>query len=104
MRRGSGSNQKAIEGCLQFGVSVTVAVGLVGVLVAAASWSGVRSGGRSRFFQTLLAGFGWHGVVHVASSVLHRGYTPGVVTALLVVIPYSWWAWRRLATAEVPPG
>jgi hypothetical protein len=34
-----------------------------------------------------------------------RGYTPGVVTAPLVVIPFSAWAWSRLGNAGAPaPG
>ncbi|WP_425569479.1 HXXEE domain-containing protein [Nonomuraea salmonea] len=41
-------------------------------------------------------------MVHLAQAALFRGYTPGVVTAPLVVLPYAVWAWRRLRAAGVP--
>ncbi|MFI1487206.1 HXXEE domain-containing protein [Streptomyces sp. NPDC020747] len=72
------------------------AIGLMGLVVGAASADGARTGGKSPFFQTVLAGFGLHAVSHVAQSVGLRGYTPGVVTAPLVVAPFSLWAWREL--------
>ncbi|WP_206185093.1 HXXEE domain-containing protein [Thermoactinospora rubra] len=81
---------------------VTVAIGLMGALVAAASAAGARSGGRSRFYQAALAGFGVHGAVHLAQAALKGGYTPGVLTAPTVVLPFSVWAWRRLAAEGVP--
>lgn len=78
------------------------AIGLTGLVMAAASASGAASGGRSRFFQASLAGFGLHAGTHVAQSVLLRRYTPGLVTTLLVVIPFSLWAQRRLRRSGVP--
>ncbi|GAA3554291.1 hypothetical protein GCM10022419_038350 [Nonomuraea rosea] len=81
---------------------VNVAIGLMGVAMAGASALGARTGGRSPVFQAALAGFGLHGVAHLAQSAATRGYTPGVVTAPVVVIPFSVWAWRRLRSAGVP--
>ncbi|MFY7064962.1 HXXEE domain-containing protein [Nocardiopsis changdeensis] len=78
------------------------AIGLMGVVVAAAAADGARTGGRSGFYQTVLLGFGAHAVVHVAQSAATRGYTPGAVTAPLVVVPFSLWAWSRLRAAGVP--
>ncbi|MEU3216627.1 HXXEE domain-containing protein [Streptomyces sp. NPDC006971] len=78
-----------------------VAIGLVGAVVAAASADGARTGGRSPFFRTVLAGFGLHGVAHMAQSLAYRGYTPGVATAPTVVVPYSLWAARRLRAAGI---
>lgn len=75
---------------------VTTAIGLMGLVVAAAAADGARTGGRSAFYQTVLAGFGLHAATHVAMSAAQRGYTPGVVTAPLVVAPFSLWAWRTL--------
>ncbi|MEV0587868.1 HXXEE domain-containing protein [Nonomuraea sp. NPDC050310] len=75
---------------------VNTAIGLMGVVVAAAAADGARTGGRSAFFQAAVAGFGLHGLTHLAQAAVARGYTPGVVTAPLVVLPYSAWAWRRL--------
>ncbi|MER8000610.1 HXXEE domain-containing protein [Streptomyces sp. NPDC095613] len=77
------------------------AIGLMGLVVAAASADGARTGGKSAFFQTVLAGFGLHAVSHVAQSAGLRGYTPGVVTAPLVVAPFSLWAWRELRRGGV---
>ncbi|MGC4943334.1 HXXEE domain-containing protein [Kribbella sp. DT2] len=79
------------------------AIGLTGVVMAAASFAGARSGGRSAFFQAALTGFGMHGVTHLAQSAVLRRYTPGLVTTPLVVIPFSLWAWRRLRAYDVPP-
>ncbi|MEV1173094.1 HXXEE domain-containing protein [Nonomuraea sp. NPDC049784] len=81
---------------------VNVAIGLMGGMVAGASALGARTGGRSPVFQAALLGFGAHGVVHLAQAAVARRYTPGVVTAPLVVIPFSVWAWRRLRAAGVP--
>ncbi|MER7367155.1 HXXEE domain-containing protein [Nonomuraea wenchangensis] len=83
---------------------VTVAIGLMGGIVAGAAARGAATGGRSPLFQTVLVGFGAHGAIHLAQSALARGYTPGVVTAPVVVIPYAVWAWRRLRAAGVPTG
>lgn len=35
-------------------------------------------------------------------AVLTRRYTPGVVTAPTIVVPFSWWAWRGLQAAGIP--
>jgi hypothetical protein len=78
-----------------------VAVGLVGVVMAAAAAAGQVSGGRSRFFQLMLAGFGLHDAGHLAAAAGIRGYAPGVVTAPLVAAPFSAWAILRLKAAGV---
>lgn len=75
---------------------VSTAVGLMGALMATASAAGARSGGRSRLYQTALLGFGAHAVTHVGSTLVLRRYTPGVVTAPLVVAPFGLWAAARL--------
>jgi len=79
-----------------------VAVGLMGGVMAAAAAAGVRSGGRSGFYQAVLVGFGWHAVGHVVGAAAVGGYVPGVVTAPVVVAPFSVWAWWRLRAAGVP--
>ena len=79
-----------------------VAVGLMGTVMATAAAAGARSGGHSGFYQAVLAGFGWHAVGHVAQAAAVGGYVPGVVTAPVVVAPFSVWAWRRLQAAGVP--
>jgi hypothetical protein len=76
-------------------------IATMGAVILAASALGVKSRGRSGLFQTALLGFGIHGLSHLGASVLFRGYTPGVVTAPIVVLPYSVWAWRKLNRADV---
>jgi hypothetical protein len=78
------------------------AIGLTGIAMAAASAAGAATGGRDKFFQASLMGFGLHAGTHVAQSVVLRRYTPGLVTTPLVVIPFSLWAWKRLKAAGVP--
>lgn len=77
------------------------AVGVMGVLVGAASAAGRLTGGRSGFYQAALTGFGLHGVTHMAQAVAVRGYTPGSVTSPLVVVPFTLWARGRLRRAGV---
>lgn len=81
---------------------VNVAIGLMGGVMAGAAALGARTGGRSAVFQAALAGFGTHGVLHLAQAALFRGYTPGAATAPVVVLPYTVWAWRRLRASGVP--
>ncbi|CAM5707525.1 HXXEE domain-containing protein OS=Streptomyces griseomycini OX=66895 GN=FHS37_006403 PE=4 SV=1 [Streptomyces griseomycini] len=54
----------------------TVAVGVTGAIVAAASVAGRRTAGRSAFHRSALDGFGLHGLVHLAQAAAVRGYTP----------------------------
>ena len=78
-----------------------IAIGAMGVVMAAAAARGAQTGGRSPFYQAALVGFGLHAGGHVAQTALVRGYTPGVVTAPLVVAPFSVWAWSRLRDAGI---
>ncbi|NUT94870.1 MAG: HXXEE domain-containing protein [Saccharothrix sp.] len=80
-----------------------IAIGLMGGIVTAAAAAGARSGGRSRFFQTVLTGFGLHSATHLAASAVFRGYTPGVLTAPTVVAPFTLWALRRLRAEGIRP-
>lgn len=81
---------------------VNTAIGIMAAFMGAAALDGARSGGRSWFFQTVLRGFGWHGIGHLASAALTRRYTFGVATAPVVVIPYWLWARRELARDGIP--
>jgi hypothetical protein len=77
------------------------AISMMSVLVAAVAAQGARTNGRSLLFQAGLAGFGLHGFGHIGFSVATRSYTPGVVTAQLVVIPFSGWAWSQLGQQRI---
>ncbi|MEU6091930.1 HXXEE domain-containing protein [Streptomyces sp. NPDC047085] len=83
------------------GREFTTAVAAMAVVVAAAAADGHRTGGRSAVYQTVLNGFGLHGLVHLAQAAAFRGYTPGSVTTPLVVIPFTLWARGRLRRAGV---
>ncbi|MGW0754021.1 HXXEE domain-containing protein [Streptomyces sp. NPDC002587] len=83
------------------GREFATAVGVMGIVVAAAAADGYRSNGRSAFYQASLNGFGLHGLVHVAQAAATRGYTPGVVTSPLLVVPFTLWARGRLRRAGV---
>lgn len=50
-----------------------LAVGVMATIVGAAAAAGVRSGGRSAFYQGALNGFGLHGLVHLAQAAAVRG-------------------------------
>ncbi len=73
----------------------------MGAVVAAASLRGLVTGGRSPFFQAVLAGLQAHVLSHLAVSVRLRGYSTGVVTAVLLVAPWSVWARRVLRVRGV---
>lgn len=74
-------------------------IAAMGVLVAAASAAGLLTNGRSALFRGSLLAFGVHGYTHLASSVAMRGYTSGVISGAVVVIPYWHWARRKLRAA-----
>ena len=78
---------------------VTVGITVMAIFMLAAAIDGVRSDGASWFYQAVLIGFGLHGIGHLAMSALARSYTPGVLTAPIIVIPFSLWAWRTLEQA-----
>ncbi|MGW6445261.1 HXXEE domain-containing protein [Lentzea sp. NPDC055074] len=82
---------------------VRTAIGVMGLVMAAASAAGARTGGRSPFYQAALAGYGWHGVVHLVQSAGLGRYTPGVATSPVIVVPFAWWAWRELRRSGVSP-
>jgi hypothetical protein len=75
---------------------MAVAVAITGLVMTVATVIGVRTNGRGFLFHVALLGFGAHGLVHLGQAVVTRGYVPGLVTALVVVVPYSVWGARRL--------
>jgi integral membrane protein len=81
---------------------VQVGVATMGVLFGVAVLDGVRTAGRSRFYQDAQRIFGLHAYGHMAAALLTRGYTPGVATSPTVVLPVWWLARSRLRRAGVP--
>ena len=66
------------------------------VVVTAGVWCRPASRLWRICYGGLLGGFFLHAFTHVAQSIAFRGYTPGVVTAVLVVAPASVFIYRSL--------
>ena len=70
---------------------------LAGFIAAAAHGAAAaRRGAASLPFLIAAGAFVANGVTHVAQAALFRGYTPGVVTAVLVSLPYGYALARAL--------
>lgn len=52
-------------------------------------------------YAALLGGFFLHGFVHLGETIVLRGYTPGILTGLFVVLPGSWYLYRRLFDSQL---
>ena len=73
----------------------------MGLNWAGAALAGLRSGGRSAWFQNALAAWTLHGFGHLGLCLLRRGYVSGAATAPLV-IGHGVWALRVLREEGVP--
>ena len=80
---------------------VNIGIRLMGLNWAGAALAGLRSGGRSAWFQNALATWTLHGFGHLGLCLLRRGYVSGAVTAPLV-IGHGVWALRVLREEGVP--
>ena len=78
-----------------------LAVGILFALTLLASYLATRSPRQMDFFTIGLAIFLVHVFGHVGQSVFFRAYTPGVITAVLVVLPYSLYGFHRLFAANL---
>jgi hypothetical protein len=76
---------------------ISVAVFLVIILVASFLAATLRSTG---LFTILLAIFFLHFFTHLVQPILFRAYTPGLITAVVIVLPYSLYALHRLFQAH----
>lgn len=64
-------------------------IAVMGLPVFALSTRGALTRGRSSSWRAGTAAFGLHGIYHLAASAIRREYTPGVVTAVVLVLPHS---------------
>jgi hypothetical protein len=55
-----------------------------------------RQGARSTLFLVLAGALAANGLTHLGQALVFRGYTPGLITALLVVLPYGYGLGRQL--------
>lgn len=100
--------QRQIVGLLASGRRrFTLAVAIVGCVIIGATVVGVSdpNGIGMVFYLTILGGYFLHAFVHLGQSLVFRGYTPGLITAVLLVIPTSLYLyWRLLLTPLVDAG
>lgn len=78
------------------------AIGLVGVVLAAAGVRGARTRGASRLYRSAVAGLEGHVFTHLLSAAVARRYTSGVLTALPIMWPGAAFARRELAELGRP--
>jgi hypothetical protein len=79
-------------------VAVAMALMLaIFIVVTAGAWSRPTSRLWRMVYGGLLGAFFVHAFIHVAQSLAFGGYTPGVITAVLVVAPSSAIIYRSLA-------
>lgn len=78
------------------------AVGAMGILIITACADGARRGGESRLYRATVAGLRAHVGTHLLTSLVQRGYTPGVLTALPVMLPGAQLARRKLRSTGAP--
>jgi hypothetical protein len=72
--------------------------------LAAASWHGTRQarrGVRPTLFLLLAGALVGNGLSHLGQALAFRGYTPGLATAVLIVLPYGVALGRRLDASGV---
>ena len=82
--------------------AVAVGVLFVGILLAAAH--GARQARRERLsipFLLVAGALVANAVTHVAQAAYFRGYTPGVVTAVVILLPYGLALGRRLRASRL---
>jgi Protein of unknown function with HXXEE motif len=83
------------------------AVAILLVLFLGVTWGATHTRGRGPWqfvFALLLGGFFLHGFTHLGQTLLFGEYTPGSVTAVIVVIPASLYLYVRLFRAHLLTG
>jgi hypothetical protein len=73
---------------------------LLFVAVTAAASSPALRGAALYPYCVVLGGFLVHGFGHIGQAVLLRGYVPGLVTAILIVIPSSLFLYANLLASR----
>jgi hypothetical protein len=82
----------------------SVAVGILFALTLLASYLATQSPRKMDLFTFALAVFLVHVIGHVSFPIFFRSYTPGLITALLIVLPYSLYTFYRLFSANLLDG
>jgi hypothetical protein len=75
---------------------------LFGYFVASALGARALNAGRRPLLYLVVTGaFVGNGLTHLLQAGVFGGYTPGVITAALVILPYGWGAGRSLMADAV---
>lgn len=77
---------------------------VAGGVAAVSALSLARTDRPTTALRCLVAVFGTHALTHVAQALVLRAYTPGVISAGLLVAPYAAWAWATLDKADGSAG
>ena len=80
-------------------VAAAVCVVLVVLVMATLLAQRRPRGAALHFYAALLGAFAGHAFSHIAGSITLREYTPGVVTAVLVIPPAGWHIYGRLCAS-----
>jgi hypothetical protein len=82
--------------------AVAVSFMLLGVSLSTV-WAGISldHGGSMLPFAGALAVFFVHSFTHMGQAIALRRYTPGVVTSIVIVLPYSVYTYYRLVADEL---
>lgn len=75
-----------------------VAASLIGLLVVGATVAGTINveGTGGWLYAMVLGGMFIRGFLHLGEAIVLRGYTPGILSGLFVVIPGAWFIYYRL--------
>jgi hypothetical protein len=86
-----------LAGVTRTQLALAMAVLFLGLLAAATHGAHqVRRGLRPTIFLLLAGALVGNGLTHLGQALVFRGYTPGLITALLIVLPYGYWLGREL--------
>jgi hypothetical protein len=80
-----------------------LAVAIIGCVVIGATVAGVSdpNGIGMMFYVTILGGYFLHAFVHLGQSLVLQSYTPGLITAVSLVVPTSLYLYWRLFIIEL---
>lgn len=80
-----------------------LAVAIIGCVVIGATVAGVSdpNGIGMMFYVTILGGYFLHAFVHLGQSLVLQSYTPGLITAVSLVVPTSLYLYWRLFVIEL---
>lgn len=79
----------------QFVLFNSLVIGILSIATIIASYE-IHHQGNLIFFTACLISISLHLIAHFIYSIMFRGYTPGVLTALFLLLPYSLYLFHRL--------